>query len=90
MTAIAILSLFTTLKGIIATVCAAASGIIWLLVRRAKQQDDPQNQYETAKAENAKIIQSGDADALARALDADLNRVSSRAAIGSPAGKPNP
>lgn len=63
------------MTAIIASLSAIVAGLIWLLQRWLKRKDDPQRQYQQSKNENARIIENGDADALNRKLDADLDRL---------------
>jgi len=47
----------------------------WLLKRFLTKRDDPAAQYQREKDENAKIVNTGDADAVNRKLDDLTDRV---------------
>jgi predicted nuclease of predicted toxin-antitoxin system len=68
------------------SILSIISNIFWLIVRGFKRADDPNRIYEKAKAENARIIATHDADALNRSIDAATGRVSGTS--GSDIGRP--
>jgi hypothetical protein len=51
------------------------AAIFWIVVRGLKIRDNPQNQYQKAKSENARIIRDADAPALNGKLDVLTDRL---------------
>jgi hypothetical protein len=56
----------------IGSILATVLKIVW---RWLCHSDDPQVKYEKAKQENAKIITTGDQDAINRKLDVDTDKL---------------
>ena len=51
--------------------------IFWLIVRRKKADDDPNNQYQKAKRENAEAIRTGDEATVNRKLSSGTDQLRS-------------
>ena len=65
------------------TLFGLARDILWLVIRRKKQLDDPANQYEQAKSDNAEAVTRGDADAVNARMQRNLDRLRNDKDAGS-------